>query len=135
MTATASSRLAMPARIGLALLSAELAALTAALFIKSACHLSWPVRMLLAPVFLWLFVWLSPQTYYLYYMAVLEHLPLQNVVGSPPTLGEILSLLGFAGKASLAHHGQGLLGWTLIVLACLGGRAVRSSRLRAILRL
>lgn len=127
--------LSMAARIGLVFLSAALAVLTAAAFIKVGYRLSWPVRLLLAPVFLWLFVWLSPQVFYLYYMAVFDDLPLQNVVQVPPGPGEILRLLGFAGKAHLAHHAQGLLGWGLIVLACLGERVGRSARLRAVLRL
>lgn len=127
--------LTMTARVGLGFLSAVLAALTAAAFIKVGCRMSRPVRLLLAPVFLWLFVWLSPQVFYLYYMAVFDDLPLQNVVQAPPGPGEILRLLGFAGTARLSHHAQGLLGWGLIVLACLGERVGRSARLRAVLRL
>ncbi len=127
--------LSMAVRIGLVFLSAGLAALTAAAFIRVGCRMSWPVRLLLAPVFLWLFVWLSPQVFYLYYMAVYEDLPLQNVVQAPPAPGEILRLLGFEGTARLSHHAQGLMGWGLIVLACLGERVVRSARLRAVLRL
>ncbi len=127
--------LTMTARVGLVFLSAGLAAITAAAFIKVGCRMSWPIRLPLAPAFLWLFVWLSPQVFYLYYMVVFDYLPLQNVVQAPPGLDEILRLLGFAGKASLSQHAQGLLGWGLIVLACLGERVVRSAGLRAILRL
>ncbi len=127
--------LTMTARVGLVLLSAGLAALTAAALIKIGYRLAWPVRPLLAPVFLWLFVWLSPQAFYLYYMVVVDQLPLQNVVQAPPGPGEILRILSFAGEASLAHHAQGLLGWGLIVLACLGERAIRSIRRLATLRM
>ncbi len=93
--------LTMAARIGLLLLSFGLAALTAVAFIKITCRMAWPVRLLLAPVFLWIFVWLSPQVFYLYYMTLFDHLPLHNVVQSPPRPSQIMRLLSFAGKASL----------------------------------
>jgi hypothetical protein len=127
--------LTMAARFGLVLLSFGLAALTAAAFIEITCHMAWPVRLLLAPVFLWVFVWLSPQVFYLYYMALFDHLPLHNVVQSPPRPSQIMHLLSFAGKATLPQHATGLLGWGLTVLAVLGERAVLSTRLRAVLRL
>ena len=127
--------LTMAARIGLVFLSFGLAALTAAAFIKITCRLAWPLRLLLAPVFLWIFVWLSPQVFYLYYMALFDHLPLHNVVQSPPRPSQIMHLLSFAGKASLSQHAAGLFGWGLIVLAFLGERAALSTWLRAALRL
>ena len=126
--------LTMAARIGLLLLSFGLAALTAAAFIKMTCRMAWPVRLLLAPVYLWIFVWLSPQVYYLYYMTLFDHLPLHNVVQSPPRPSQIMRLLSFTGKAALSQHATGLLGWGLIVLAIAGERAVPSTRLRAVLR-
>lgn len=122
-------------RIGLVLLSMGLAVLTAAAFIRIARCLVWPLRLLLALVFLWVFVWLSPQVFYLYYMALFDHLPLHNVVQAPPQPSHIMHLLGFSGKAALSDHATGLLGWVLIVLACVGERAVPSARLRAALRL
>lgn len=127
--------LTMAARFGLVLLSMALAALTAVAFIKITCRLAWPVRLLLAPVFLGVFVWLSPQVFYLYYMALFDHLPLHNVVQSPPWPSQIMRLLSFTGKAALSQHATGLLGWGLVVLAVLGERAVLSTRLRAVLRL
>lgn len=127
--------LTMAGRFGLAFLAVGLAALTAAVFIKATSNMSWPVRLLLAPVFLWIFVWLSPQAFYLYYMALFDDLPLHNVVQSPPRPSEIMHLLSFTGKTDLSHHATGLLGWGLIVLAFLGERAVASARLRAVLRL
>lgn len=127
--------LTMAARFGLVLLSFGLAAMTAAAFIKITCRMAWPVRLLLASVFLWVFVWLSPQIFYLYYMALFDNLPLHNVVQSPPRPSQIMHLLSFTGKSVLSHHATGLLGWGLIVLAVLGDRAVPSTRLRAVLRL
>lgn len=130
-----SMTMTMAARIGLLLLSFGLAALTAAAFIKMTCRMAWPVRLLLAPVYLWIFVWLSPQVYYLYYMTLFDHLPLHSVVQSPPRPSQIMHLLSFTGKAALSQHATGVLGWGLIVLAIAGERAVPSTRLRAVLRL
>jgi len=127
--------LTMAARFGLVLLSMGLAALTAVAFIKITCRMFWPLRLLLAPAFLWVFVWLSPQVFYLYYMIVFDHLPLQNVLQSPPQPSQIVHLLGFSGKAALSHHAAGLLGWGLIIFAILGERAVPSKWFRAVLRL
>lgn len=63
----------------------------------------------------WLFVWLSPQIYYLYYRLIIEDLPLQWVIWPPPSVIEPLELLFFQGPHSLSAHGRGLLGWSLIV--------------------
>lgn len=127
--------LTMAARFGLVLLSTGLAALTAAAFIKVTFRLGWPVRLLLALVFLWVFVWLSPQIFYLYYMVLFDDLVLQNVVQLPPWPSQIMHLLSFTGKTALSQHATGLLGWGLIALAVLGERAVASTRLRAFLHL
>lgn len=127
--------LTMAARFVLVFLSMGLAALTAAAFIKITCRLAWLVRLLLAPVFLWVFVWLSPQVFYLYYMTLFDNLVLHNVVQLPPRPSQIMQLLSFTGKTALSQHATGLLGWGLIVLAILGERAVPSTRLRAVLRL
>ena len=126
--------LSMTARVGLVLLSVGLAALTAWAFIRIACRWAWPIRLFLALVFLWVFVWLSPQVYYLYYMAVFDQLPMQNVVQSPPGPGELFHLLSFTGKANLSHHAQGLFGWGLIALACLGRRTGILDRIRTVQR-
>ncbi len=109
--------LTMIGRTGLILVSVVLAAVTVAAFLKCARKLPAAARLLLALVFFWAFVWLSPQLYYLYYMILIDGLPLQNIVQKPPGLSEIVKLLSFGGKASLAHHSQGVLGWTLILLS------------------
>ncbi len=64
----------------------------------------------------WLFVWLSPQIYYAYYRLIIDGLPQQWVIGWPQ-FGEALRYLAFAGPASLSAHGQGVLGWSLLLLA------------------
>ncbi|MEM7634235.1 MAG: hypothetical protein AAF299_06730 [Pseudomonadota bacterium] len=127
--------LTLAARFGLVLLSLGLAALMLAVFVRLTCLLAWPVRLLLAPAFLWLFVWLSPQVFYLYYMMLFDDLPLQIVVQSPPRPSKIAHLLSFSDKAALSHHAIGLLGWALVGLAVFGERAVWSTRLRRLLRL
>jgi hypothetical protein len=61
-------------------------------------------RLLWAAALFWVFLWLSPQVYYVYY-------------GWPPGAETVLRRLAFAGPATLAAHGQGVLGWALVVLA------------------
>ncbi|UWQ18085.1 hypothetical protein [Jannaschia sp. M317] len=63
------------------------------------------------------FVWLSPQIYYLFYWLTFEGLPLQSVLRPPPTPAHLLRLLTFTQEASLSRHGQGGLGWSLLLAA------------------
>ncbi|WP_371155551.1 hypothetical protein [Jannaschia sp. 2305UL9-9] len=63
------------------------------------------------------FVWLSPQVYYLFYWATFDGLPMQWVIRAPPSPGHLLRLLTFTEEASLSRHGQGLFGWSLLLLA------------------
>ncbi|HSF95656.1 MAG TPA: hypothetical protein VLA52_11585 [Thermohalobaculum sp.] len=74
-------------------------------------------RLLRALILYWLFLWLSPQVHYAYYQLIFEGLPLQLVVGWPPGLEEVFRRLTFTGPATLAAHGQGVLGWALTVVA------------------
>jgi hypothetical protein len=75
-----------------------------------------PVRRLLAATGLfWVFLWLSPQVYYAYYQIIFDGLPVQIVIGWPPGAETVLRRLAFAGPATLAAHGQGVLGWVLVV--------------------
>ena len=80
---------------------------------------AWPVRLMLALILLWLFMWLSPQLYYFYYGFLFEDLPRQWVIGAPPPLGKTIRVITFTGPADLSHHGQGALG-LLMVIAALG---------------
>lgn len=120
-------------RTGLIVLSLLLAAFTMSAFVRCARQLRRPARLLLALLVLWVFVWLSPQAYYLYYMILIDGLPLQNVVQPPPGPFEIIGLLSFSGKASLAHHSQGLLGWALILLSFLQAPVNLRGRFRTFL--
>jgi len=64
----------------------------------------------------YLFVWLSPQAYYAYYLTVFDSLIWQNVI-KPPPLGSVFEILTFQGPATLSAHFKGLLGWALIMVA------------------
>ena len=72
-------------------------------------------RLLWAAGLFWVFLWLSPQVYYAYYQIIFEGLPVQIVIGWPPGAETVLRRLVFAGPATLSAHGQGVLGWVLVV--------------------
>lgn len=66
-------------------------------------------------VFFWLFVWLSPQVYYMYYRILIPSLPLQWVIWPMESPITAFKYLLFQGPQNLSAHSQGLLGWSLIV--------------------
>ena len=72
-------------------------------------------RLVAAAGLFWAFLWLSPQVYYAYYQLIFDGLPVQIVIGWPPGAETVLRRLVFAGPATLAAHGQGVLGWVLVV--------------------
>jgi hypothetical protein len=74
-------------------------------------------RLVAAAGLFWVFLWLSPQVYYAYYQLIFDGLPVQIVIGWPPGAETVLRRLVFAGPATLAAHGQGVLGWGLAVVA------------------
>ena len=63
----------------------------------------------------YLFVWLSPQVYYLYYFIIFNDLPLQLVIKEGPEILQIVKLLTMNDQPVLSLHGQGLLGRSLII--------------------
>jgi hypothetical protein len=71
-------------------------------------------RLVAAAGLFWVFLWLSPQVYYAYYQLIFDGLPVQIVIGWPPGAETVLRRLAFAGPATLAAHGQGVLGWVLV---------------------
>lgn len=76
------------------------------------------VRIVLALLALWLWDWLTPQLYYLYYQALIPGLPWQVVVRWPPPGPlRMAELLSFSGRESLADHARGILGWLMILIA------------------
>lgn len=80
------------------------------------------IRLGGAVLVFWAFLWLSPQIYYLYYMILIDGLPLQNVIKSPPGVTEMASLLTFTDCATLSNRGKGVLGWAMMVCNFYRGR-------------
>lgn len=107
-------------QIGLVLLSLVLTLAIVAAFWVFTKQRNVFVKLGLSVVVLWLFVWLSPQIYYTYYLFLFDSIEAQNVIKSPPTVSKILSLMTFSDRANFSHHGKGLLGWLLIVVSVLG---------------
>ena len=73
-------------------------------------------RMVIALALLWLFVWLSPQVYYTYYIFIIPDLPWQSVIRTPPGPVDMFEILSFSGRQDLSAHSKGLLGWALILI-------------------
>ncbi|MEM9734859.1 MAG: hypothetical protein AAF903_15470 [Pseudomonadota bacterium] len=73
-----------------------------------------PARLAIALFVFAIFVWLSPQVYYTFYMRFFS-LSLQPVISWPPSPAHYAELLSFTGRANLSAHSQGALGWLLIV--------------------
>lgn len=100
---------------------AGLAAISAVLF-ALAVGASWALlrnrHRALRPVgaflLFWVFVWVSPQVYYMYYLVIIPDLPVQWVIWPPPDPAKPLEMLAFQYRANLSAHGQGLLGWGMI---------------------
>ena len=83
---------------------------------------AWPIRLLVACGLFYAFIWLAPQVYYTLYIFLLDGLPWQNVIQSPPTPIDVFSLLTFSDRANLSFHAQALLGWTLVLMVWLRRR-------------
>jgi len=75
------------------------------------------VRLSLWALHYYVFVWLSPQGYYGYYLLIFEDLPLQWVISRPPSLFDFLRGFTFSGPDTLSAHGLGALGWLLLIPA------------------
>ncbi len=79
-------------------------------------------RLITAATLLWLFLWLSPQAYYLYYQTIFDGLPWQIVIMTPPSISDLGDILLFQGRNSLAEHSKAVLGWILILGALIATR-------------
>ena len=75
----------------------------------------WFTKLVIALIGFYLFVWLSPQIYYTYYLFIFDGLPFQNVIRRPPTPGAIFHLMTFTSHHCLSAHGLGILSWGLII--------------------
>ena len=118
--------LTMADRVGLVLVSAVLVAGTVTLFLKISRPVGLALKILSAIAFFWLFEWLSPQFYYLYYLQIFDFLEFKNVIQAPPGPSDIFALLTFSDRANLSSHSRGVLGWALIALGF--WTAMRSKR-------
>lgn len=106
--------LAMGERIGLVCVTLALSLFVIYAYRALSFKRSFAIRFSLAFVCLYLFVWLSPQVYYQYYLQIFDFLEFKNVIHSPPSPIKLLKLLTFTESYRLSHHGQGILGWILI---------------------
>jgi len=121
--------LTLPGRAGLIMLSILLAFIV--IYIAFILYKHRPrqspgidlgLRLLTAAILLWLFLWLSPQIYYLYYQAIFDGLPWQIVITTPPSIRDLGDILLFQNKNSLAEHSKAILGWILILGALIATR-------------
>lgn len=109
--------LSIAERIGLVCVTLVLSAFLIWLFWLTIKRLNIWLRPLLALVFLYVFIWLSPQIYYLYYLVIFDFLEFKNVIHPPFNPLTLLNLLTFTESGRLADHGKGVLGWILIILS------------------
>ena len=114
--------LTVPGQVGLVCVSLVLSGVILAVLWYLAKPHNWLVRLALAAVLFYLFVWLSPQFYYLYYIFLLEGLPWQLVIGPPPSIADMARLLLFQDSANLSYHSRGALGWLMILVGLLQPR-------------
>lgn len=120
--------LSMAGQVGLATLTLALSIAALALCGVLARGRAWYNRIMIALGVLFVFQWLSPQIYYAYYQMIFDGLPWQIVVNKPPDLRDFYDILFFRGPSTLSAHGQGVLGWLLIVSACIRPLAVAGFR-------
>ena len=112
-------------RIGLLCVTFVLSVALIWLFWLTIPRLNIWLRQFLALVFLYVFIWLSPQVYYLYYLVIFDFLDFKNVIHHPFNPLTLLNLLTFTESEKLANHGKGVLGWILIALSFLKPKPVR----------
>lgn len=109
-------------RTGLVILSVTMALALLWLAMKLTRRLILPLRIVVAALLFFAFVWLSPQVYYTYYMTLFDGLPWQVVVKDPPNWRRLFGLMTFDGEANLSAHSQGGLGWLLLGVAAFSGK-------------
>lgn len=109
--------LTVPGQIGLLLLSISLTVGVLALtwLLTKRRAIGW--RLGIAAILFYLFIWISPQIYYQYYLLIIDGLPWQIVVKSPPGPAHLAELLSFTFRPNLSAHSKGALGWALLALA------------------
>lgn len=108
--------LSIAGQIGLAFLSAILALIFIYLGWRTTREKPLWLRLLIAIVLFFLFIWLMPQVYYTYYIFLLG-VPWQIIIQTPPTPLGLARILFFAENANLSFHAQAAIGWTLLFIA------------------
>lgn len=111
------------ARIGLVVLSLVLSALCVTFVWWASDGLKRVWRVLFALGAFWVFIWLSPQVYYTYYITIFDDLPWQNVIKAPPSFLDLARIVSFTDRANFSAHGQGLLAWAMVLAGVLRRRA------------
>ncbi len=106
-------------RVGLVALSCVMAAACLCGLWLVARGRVWAVRVVVAVLVFWAFVWMSPQAYYAYYRVIFEDLPPRWVIPQAPSVAELWGHLSFTGRSTLSSHGKGVLGWCLLAVGLL----------------
>ena len=106
-------------RVGLFAVSLAFAAMCAGVVWMVCRGRVWPMRVVIALLVVWVFVWVSPQGYYAYYRMIFEDLPPRLVIPEVPTPWDMIGHMTFTGRATLSSHTKGILGWMLVGLALL----------------
>lgn len=73
-------------------------------------------RIALALVLFVLFVWVSPQIYYFYYIAIFDEIPWQIVIKRLPAPGDLFRMIFFADLNTLSEISQGMLFWVMVAV-------------------
>ncbi|MEP1768225.1 MAG: hypothetical protein ABJJ53_16495 [Sulfitobacter sp.] len=114
-------------QVGLAFISLTLFTLMVVVAHRLLWRAPFGVRVLGAFILFYVYVWVSPQVYYMYYRMVIPDLPLQWVIWPPPEPARALKMLMFQWRENLSAHGQGLLGWGILIAPWLKTWRARSS--------
>ena len=109
--------LSLTGQIGLVVISILLGAITLWGTWWLTRHRRIVTRTLAALGVVTVFEWLAPQIHYLWYMAVIDGLPLQWVIPAYPRPVSAWEVLGFQLPASLSAHGRAALGWAIVAVA------------------
>lgn len=75
------------------------------------------VRVGIGIIVFFLFVWLSPQIFYTYYIFIFDEVDWQNVIKRPPAFTALAEFVFFQGRTTLSAHSKGILFWMLILTA------------------
>ncbi|MEP3845531.1 MAG: hypothetical protein ABJM43_09340 [Paracoccaceae bacterium] len=109
-------------QLGLACLSIALFSLMVFISWATLRRRSIWTRIIGALILFGVFVWASPQVYYMYYRMIFPDLPMQWVIWHLREPFKALQMLVFQYRPNLSAHSQGILGWVIFVAPFLGAR-------------